>query len=54
MSSTPGFLSTVIPNASVIERMGIERAPVAVFAPDTAAATAFRQLWAEIAARIWA
>jgi chromosome partitioning protein len=54
MSSTPGFLSTVIPNASVIERMGIERAPVAVFAPGTAAAMAFRQLWAEIAARIWA
>jgi hypothetical protein len=33
--------------------MGVERAPVAVFAPDTAAAMAFRHLWADIAARIW-
>ncbi len=54
MASTADFLATVIPNASVIERMGIERAPVAVFAPNTAAAAAFRHLWADIAARIWA
>jgi chromosome partitioning protein len=53
MSDTPGFLPTVIPNASVIEKMGIERAPVAVFAPTSAAAMGFRQLWADIAARIW-
>jgi chromosome partitioning protein len=49
----PGFLQTAIPNASVIERMGVERAAVAVFAPTSAAATAFRDLWAEIAARVW-
>jgi chromosome partitioning protein len=49
----PGFLPTTIPNASVIEQMGVERAPVAVFAPDSAAAAAFRHLWADIAARIW-
>jgi cellulose biosynthesis protein BcsQ len=49
----PGFLQTPIPNASVIERMGVERAAVAVFAPTSAAATAFRDLWSEIAARIW-
>ena len=42
-----------IPNASVIEKMGIERAPIAVFAPTSAAAMGFRQLWADIAARIW-
>ena len=53
MAVTPGFLATVIPNASVIEKMGIERAPVGAFAPTSAAATAFRELWAEIAARIW-
>lgn len=53
-SAVPNFLETVIPNASVVERMGLERAPVAVFAPSSAAATAFRDLWAEIAARVWA
>jgi chromosome partitioning protein len=50
----PGFLPTVIPNASVIEHMGVERAPVALYAPTSAAASAFKQLWADIAANIWA
>ena len=49
----PGFLQTAIPNASIIERMGAERAPVAAFAPTSDAATAFRALWREISARIW-
>jgi chromosome partitioning protein len=49
----PGLLPTIIPNASVIERMGVERAPVAAFAPSSAAATAFRHLWTDIAERIW-
>jgi cellulose biosynthesis protein BcsQ len=53
MRDIPGFLQTAIPNASVIEQMGVERAPVAVFAPASAAAAAFRHLWADIAARIW-
>jgi cellulose biosynthesis protein BcsQ len=53
MTDVPGFLPTAIPNASVIEQMGVERAPVAVFAPTSAAAFAFRHLWADIAARIW-
>jgi cellulose biosynthesis protein BcsQ len=53
VSDIPGFLPTAIPNASVIEQMGVERAPVAVFAPTSAAALAFRRLWADIAARIW-
>ncbi len=49
----PDFLTTVIPNASAIERMGPERAPLATFAPATPAAHAFRDLWAEVSARIW-
>lgn len=49
----PAFLTTVIPNASTVERMGVERAPVGAFAPSSAAARAFRQLWAEMAARLW-
>ncbi len=54
MRDIPGFLPTAIPNASVIEQMGVERAPVAVFAPTSAAASAFRNLWADFASRIWA
>lgn len=49
----PAFLTTVIPSASAVERMGVERAPVASFAPSSAAARAFRSLWAEMAARLW-
>ena len=50
---TPGILPTHIPNASAIELMGVERAPVAVYAPTSPSAIAFRQLWADIAARLW-
>ena len=53
MRDVPGFLPTAIPNASIIERMGIERAPLAAFAPTSAAAAAFRRLWADIAERVW-
>lgn len=48
----PGFLRTAVPNASAVERMGVERAPVATFAPRSAAAAAFRELWAEVARRL--
>ena len=40
--------STVIPALSVIETMSVERAPVAVYAPASAAAKAYRALWAEL------
>jgi chromosome partitioning protein len=53
IADIPGFLPTTIPNATVVEQMGVERAPVAVFAPKSAAAAAFRQLWADIATRLW-
>lgn len=49
----PTFLSTTIPAATAVERMGIERAPVAAFAPRSPAALAYRNLWAEIAGRLW-
>jgi len=39
---------TVIPALSVIETMSVERAPVTVFAPASAAEKAYRALWAEI------
>ena len=41
---------TVIPALSVIETMSVERAPVVVFAPNTAASRAYRGLWAELRA----
>ncbi|HEX4289930.1 MAG TPA: ParA family protein [Trebonia sp.] len=41
---------TVIPALSVIETMSVERAPVVVFAPNTAAARAYRGLWSELRA----
>jgi len=42
---------TVIPALSVIETMSVERAPVTVFAPSSAAAKAYRGLWAELRER---
>jgi cellulose biosynthesis protein BcsQ len=50
---TPGFLPTVVPNASAIELMGVERTPVAMYAPNSPSALAFRQLWGDVAARLW-
>lgn len=49
----PAFLDTFIPSATVLERMGPERAPVGVFAPSTPAALAFGRLWADISVRLW-
>jgi len=51
--SWPDFLRTAIPNSSAVERMGVERSPVATFAPRTAAAVAFGELWTELATRLW-
>lgn len=49
----PGFCNTIIPSASAVERMGVERSPVAAFAPRSKAAVAFRRLWEETAVRLW-
>jgi cellulose biosynthesis protein BcsQ len=42
--------ATAIPALSVIETMSLERAPVAVYAPKSSAAKAYRDLWAELRA----
>ncbi len=44
----PEVLSSHIPNASDIERMGVMRAPVGVYAPNGAGGTAFAELWKEV------
>jgi cellulose biosynthesis protein BcsQ len=47
-----GFLRTSIPSASVVERMGITRAPIGATLPSQPASKAFQALWGEIAARL--
>ena len=46
-------LATMIPNTTVVERMGPERAPVRSFAPRSAATTAYEQLWRELPPLLW-
>jgi chromosome partitioning protein len=49
----PGaLLETAIPMAADVERMGSHRRPIADFAPRSAAARAYAQLWDEIRARL--
>jgi len=48
----PRRLSTTVPNASAIERMGLERAPVGQFARSTPGGRAYAELWREIAQRL--
>ena len=43
-----GTLHTAIPYSSDVEKMGLHREPVAVFAANSTAAEAYRQLWAEL------
>ena len=50
-SERPGVAATVIPYLSMVENMSVERAPVTVFAPRSAAARAYRDLWSEIRTR---
>jgi cellulose biosynthesis protein BcsQ len=44
----------VVPYASVVERMGAERAPIGAFAARHPAARAFGDLWAEVEAQLLA
>ncbi len=48
-----GMLAAAIPYNADVERMGVQREPVAVFAPRSEAAAAYRGLWAELAAQLW-
>lgn len=44
----PNVLQSSIPYRSTVERMGIERQPVPVYAPRSPAALAYRELWSEV------
>jgi len=46
------ILNTSIPSASDVERMGLERKPVADFSKNSPATLAYEALWAEILAQI--
>lgn len=46
------FLRTPIPFASIVERMGLTRAPVAATLPSQPAAVAFEALWDEVTVRL--
>ena len=49
-ASLPTVADVAIPSASVIERMGVERAPVVTTKPRSAAAQAYRDLWQRVRA----
>lgn len=47
-----GMLATIIPLASQVEQMSVERRPLDAFAPTSAAGEAYRRLWHELAERL--
>jgi chromosome partitioning protein len=47
-----GMLEASIPNATLVEQMGLRRAPVGSWAPSSPAAGAYRSLWREVRDRI--
>jgi cellulose biosynthesis protein BcsQ len=47
-SAGTGFLQSAIPYSSVVEQMGVRRAPLASYAARSKAALAYERLWAEI------
>jgi cellulose biosynthesis protein BcsQ len=51
-ATNPEVLSTHIPYAGDVEKMGVRRAPVGEFAPQTPAWEAYRGLWAEVVQRL--
>ncbi len=52
LADYPAMLQTAIPYASDIERMGLERKPLAAYSGKSRSARAYHELWQEILARI--
>lgn len=48
----PELLAAQIPAATDVERMGVHRAPVAAFAPQSRSARSYAVLWAEVRERL--
>jgi cellulose biosynthesis protein BcsQ len=51
LESISGLLRTNVPYLSIIENMGVQQAPVGVFAPKSDAAATFDTLWMEVVLR---
>lgn len=51
-ASEPNLLATVVPYASDAERITVEQAPLAEFAPRSPSALAYEALWQEVRARL--
>ncbi len=51
--SEHGFLDTHIPYASIVEQMGLRRAPLTAYAPGSIPGLAYATLWREISARVF-
>jgi cellulose biosynthesis protein BcsQ len=51
-ASLPGVAAASIPSASVVELMGVRRAPVVVSLPRSPAARAYEALWEEVSAAL--
>ena len=49
---SPDCLPVTIPYSSIVERMGLEQAPLGAFAPGSPAGRAYAALWRAISARI--
>jgi len=49
----PNMLSTSIPQAPEVERMGLHRTPLPAYAPASAVTSAYRELWAELVAAVY-
>ena len=45
-------LPVVVPYSTLVERMGVERAPIATFAPRSVAALAYGELWKGVSAAL--
>ena len=48
----PTIVRAAIPAASDVERMGVHRAPLALFAPNSTSAKAYDELWQEVRDRL--
>ncbi len=48
----PGVSGVAIPSASIVEQMGLRRAPVVITAPRHPAAVAYRELWEQARAAL--
>jgi chromosome partitioning protein len=53
LTDYPALLKTTIPYASDIERMGLERKPLATYSGKSRSAEAYNELWQEILTRIF-